>query len=130
MKILLSTLFLFIIFLFNSCSNQSQNQKAIAVQSDTGVLIASNDQNLVLDSPVTKITTEVNKEANNQSEVSQTNIHVETKENEVASSQSHENRAYEKDPEFMEMPVVETEEKVEKKKSLKILKSMIQKKSK
>ncbi len=112
MKIQLSIVFLSIIYFFNSCSNPSQNQKAITFQSDTGVLTASNEQNLVLDTPVSEINTD---KAKKQNEVPQTNKSVETKENEVASDQSHGNSTFEEDPGFIEMPTVEIEEKVEEK---------------
>ena len=68
MKILSNFIFLCSIFFFNSCGNQSQNQNATTFQSDTGVLMASNDQNLIVDSFDSKTTAEVETNAQNQSE--------------------------------------------------------------
>jgi Protein of unknown function, DUF547 len=44
MKTFLSLLFIYGLFFFTSCFNQDQNQNAETDHSDTGVLIASNDQ--------------------------------------------------------------------------------------
>ncbi len=58
MKNLLNLFFLCGIFVFYSCSNQNQNQNIVTSSSDTGVLIASNNPNLSLDTPNSKIVTE------------------------------------------------------------------------